>query len=184
GKPYDLRVTALANCSIEAPSVTASDGQLIGATAAEPQPAAGHTGTVPHYRAAPGRAVLAAAPGPGIAELFAEAGAIPLACPSGRPPNSAQLSRAIADAGVEEIIILVNDPDGLAAASAAAEQVHRGSSGARVAVVPSKAVVQGIAAVAVHEPGRRFDADIVAMTAAAGATRHAALQVAVEDAWT
>ena len=56
--------------------------------------------------------------------------------------------------------MLVNDADGLAAASAAAEQVHRGSSGARVAVVPSKAVVQGIAALAVHEPGRRFDADV------------------------
>ncbi len=183
GRPYDLTVTALANCSVATQSDNVWDGELVGAHSAESQ-SAGHTAAAPHYRAAPGRAVLAAAPGPGIAELFAEAGAIPLACTSGRPPNSAQLSRAIADAGVEEIIILVNDPDGLAAASAAAEQVHRGSSGARVAVVPSKAVVQGIAAVAVHEPGRRFDADIVAMTAAAGATRHAALQVAVEDAWT
>ena len=81
-------------------------------------------------------------------------------------------------------MVLVNDAEGLAAASAAAEQVHRGSSGMRVAVVPSKAVVQGIAALAVHEPGRRFDADIVAMTAAAGATRHGALQIAEDDAWT
>ncbi|HEV2342608.1 MAG TPA: DAK2 domain-containing protein [Actinocrinis sp.] len=135
-------------------------------------------------RAAPGRAVLAAAPGPGIAELFAAAGAIPLPCLAGRPPTSAQLSRAIADAGVEEIVVLVNDAEGIAAASAAAEQAHRGSSGVRVAVVPSKAVVQGIAALAVHEPGRRFDADIVAMTAAAGATRHGALQIAEDDAWT
>jgi dihydroxyacetone kinase-like predicted kinase len=136
------------------------------------------------YRPVPGRAVIAAAPGPGLAELFAEAGAIPLPCFSGRPPTSAQLSRAIAAAGVEEIIVLVNDAEGLAAASAAAEQVHRGANGVRVAVVPSKAVVQGIAALAVHEPGRRFDADIVAMTAAAGATRHAALQIAADDAWT
>ncbi|HEU5429985.1 MAG TPA: DAK2 domain-containing protein [Actinocrinis sp.] len=184
GKPYDLRVNALTDCTTDTPRVNASsDGQLAGAQAVESQ-LAGHAVTATHFRAAPGRAVIAAAPGPGLVELFAEAGAIPLPCFSGRPPTSAQLSRAIADAGVEEIIVLVNDAEGLAAASAAAEQVHRGAYGVRVAVVPSKAVVQGIAALAVHEPGRRFDADIVAMTAAAGATRHAALQIAADDAWT
>jgi DAK2 domain fusion protein YloV len=183
GKPYDLRVNALTDCTTDMRRVDApTDGQLTGAQAVESQPApAGHAA---HLRAAPGRAVIAAAPGPGLAELFAEAGAVPLPCFSGRPPTSAQLSRAIAEAGVEEIIVLVNDAEGLAAASAAAEQVHRGAYGVRVAVVPSKAVVQGIAALAVHEPGRRFDADIVAMTAAAGATRHAALQIAADDAWT
>ena len=191
GKPHDLRVNALTDCAVEAPRVNASDGQLTDAQSAEPQ-LDGHVATTahpqpnahPHFRAAPGRAVLAATPGPGLTQLFAEAGAIPMPCVSGRPPTSAQLSRAIAQAGVEEVIVLVNDADGLAAASAAAEQVHRGSSGVRVAVVPSKAVVQGIAALAVHEPGRRFDADIVAMTAAAGATRHGALQIAADDAWT
>ena len=172
GKPYDLRVSSLADCT-QSPVPAA-----IGHIDASEIPA------IPHHRAAPGRAVLAAAPGPGIAALFEEAGAVPLPCSAGRPLTSAQLRRAIAAAGVEEIIVLVNDPDGLAAASAAAEQVHLGSSGVRVAVVPSKAVVQGIAALAVHEPGRRFDADIVAMTAAAGATRHGALQIALDDAWT
>jgi dihydroxyacetone kinase-like predicted kinase len=130
------------------------------------------------------RRVLAAAPGPGIAELFEQAGAMPLRCRPGRPPTSAQLTRAILGLAVAEVIVLVNDSEGLAAAAAAADQVHRGSFGVRVAVVPSKAVVQGIAALAVHEPGRRFDSDIVAMTAAAGATRHGSLQIAGEDAWT
>ena len=167
GKPHDLKVNVLTDCAVEPPAHASLPEQPV---SVDPP--------------APGRAVLAAAPGPGIAELFATAGAIPLPSVAGRPLTSAQLSRAIADAGVEEIVVLVNDAEGLAAASAAAEQVHRGSSGVRVAVVPSKAVVQGIAALAVHEPGRRFDADIVAMTAAAGATRHAALQVAEDDAWT
>jgi uncharacterized protein len=36
----------------------------------------------------------------------------------------------------------------------------------------------------VHEPGRRFDDDVVAMTAAAGATRHGELLVAETEAWT
>jgi hypothetical protein len=199
GSPYDLRVNSLADCAVEPAADTvpddrdqALDGEQDEALDPTYPPGrsphtvnlhAGHPHPG-HHRAAPGRAVLAAAPGPGIAELFAEAGAVPLPCATDRPPTSAQLSRAIADAGVEEIVVLVNDADGLAAASAAAEQVHRGSSGVRVAVVPSKAVVQGIAALAVHEPGRRFDADIVAMTAAAGATRHGALQIADDDAWT
>jgi uncharacterized protein len=138
---------------------------------------------------APGRVVLAAAAGPGIAELFAQAGATPLACLPGRPPTSVQLTRAILEAGVNEVVVLVNDEHGLAAASAAAEQIHRNAdqantAGIRVAVVPSKSVVQGIAALAVHEPGRRFDADVVAMSAAAGATRHGALQIATDDVWT
>lgn len=202
GRPYDLRVTSLSECVTESPvgnagvaasaraGVAGSDGGGYEGQSADGEAAdalsysaAGH-GQLGHHRVAPGRAVLAAAPGPGIAALFAEAGAVPLPCAAGRPPTSAQLGRAIAEAGVEEIVVLVNDADGLAAASAAAEQVHRGSSGVRVAVVPSKAVVQGIAALAVHEPGRRFDADIVAMTAAAGATRHGALQIAEDDAWT
>ena len=184
GRPYDLRVNSLNECVTEA-SAGAVDGERpADGESAEPQHQSPAAGQLSHYRAGPGRAVLAAAPGPGIAELFAEAGAVPLPCTPGRPATSAQLSRAIVDAGVEEIVVLVNDADGLAAASAAAEQMHRGSSGVRVAVVPSKAVVQGIAALAVHEPGRRFDADIVAMTAAAGATRHGALQIAADDAWT
>jgi dihydroxyacetone kinase-like predicted kinase len=36
----------------------------------------------------------------------------------------------------------------------------------------------------VHEPARRFDADVVAMTAAAGATRYGAIEVAATEAWT
>jgi uncharacterized protein len=191
GTPHDLKVNLLANGTIEPVLGQPRDDETRRPAAAEPvdvQPAPSdrpaRRGQHTQHRAAPGRAVLAAAPGPGIAELFAESGAIPLPSVAGRPLTSAQLSRAIAKAGVEEIVVLVNDADGLAAASAAAEQVHRGSSGVRVAVVPSKPVVQGIAALAVHEPGRRFDADIVAMTAAAGATRHGALQVAEDDAWT
>jgi dihydroxyacetone kinase-like predicted kinase len=54
----------------------------------------------------------------------------------------------------------------------------------RVAAVPAKVTVQGIAALAVHEPNRRFDADVVAMTAAAGATRYGAVEVAATEAWT
>jgi dihydroxyacetone kinase-like predicted kinase len=44
--------------------------------------------------------------------------------------------------------------------------------------------VQGLAALAVHDSSRRFDEDVVAMTSAAGATRHAELAVAEGESWT
>ncbi len=54
----------------------------------------------------------------------------------------------------------------------------------RVAVVPTRSPVQGIAALAVHAAERRFDEDVVAMTAAAGATRFGELAVAERQSWT
>lgn len=161
GRPRDLRVTALTEC--------------VDVQRERPLPA-------PELRA--GRVVLAAAAGPGLAELFTEAGAVPLGGPGGRPPTSAQLSRAVMETGVREVVIVTADSEGLAPAFAAADQAERDLPGVRIAVIPGKAAVQAVAAIAVHEPGRRFDADVVAMTAAAGATRYGALQVAEDDAWT
>lgn len=186
GRPHDLRITSL-QTAVDLSQTAASK------YAHTPSPDSATPGAASPDAPAPGRVILAPAPGPGIAELFRQAGAVPLpyrvapfgvGTQRGGTISSAELARAIAEAGVEEVVIVVNDVEGLAIASAAADQANRGSSGVRVAVVPAKAVVQGIAALAVHEPSRRFDADIVAMTAAAGATRYGALQVAAEAAWT
>ena len=162
GRPRDLRVTALTECV-----------EQTGFRPAAP---------VPEPR--PGRVVLATAAGAGLTALFREAGAVPLDGHDGRPPTSAQLSRAVMEAGVREVVIVTADSEGLAPAFAAADQAERDLPGVRVAVIPGKAAVQAVAALAVHEPGRRFDADVVAMTAAAGATRYGGLQVAADDAWT
>jgi dihydroxyacetone kinase-like predicted kinase len=54
----------------------------------------------------------------------------------------------------------------------------------RVAVIPTTAQVQGIAALAVHDPGRSFDDDVVQMSAAAGQTRHGAVTIALGQAMT
>jgi dihydroxyacetone kinase-like predicted kinase len=51
-------------------------------------------------------------------------------------------------------------------------------------VVPTRSPVQGLAAIAVHDPARRFDDDVVAMAEAAAATRFAELCVAGEEALT
>ena len=56
--------------------------------------------------------------------------------------------------------------------------------GVRVAVIPTQAQVQGLAALAVHEPGRSFDQDVLEMTATARHARHGAVTVAARQAIT
>lgn len=89
---------------------------------------------------------------------------------------------AIRRAHAREVVLLPNDAQLRHTAAAAAEQAR--TEGIRVALVPTRAAVQGIAALAVHEPGRSFDEDVVAMTSAAGATRYAELAVAERQSWT
>ncbi len=100
----------------------------------------------------------------------------------GRPPASAELTAAVRRAAAREVVLLLNDPELRAAAGAAADQLRE--EGVRIAVLPTRSPVQGLAALAVHETGRRFDEDVVAMTSAAGATRYAELAVAEGESWT
>ncbi|ARF59748.1 DAK2 domain-containing protein [Streptomyces gilvosporeus] len=128
------------------------------------------------------RAVVAVVPGAGLAGLCAEAGATTVAVRPGEPPASGELVQAIRQAHAREVMLLPNDPDLRHTAAAAAEQAR--TEGVRVALIPTRSAVQGIAALAVHEPDRSFDEDVVAMTAAAGATRYAELAVAERQSWT
>ncbi|GAA0361917.1 DAK2 domain-containing protein [Streptomyces blastmyceticus] len=128
------------------------------------------------------RAVVTVVPGDGLAGLCAEAGATVVPAGPGEPPASGELVAAIRRAHAREVVLLPNDPELRHTAAAAAEQAR--TEGVRVALVPTRSAVQGIAALAVHEPGRRFDEDVVAMTAAAGATRYAELAVAERQSWT
>ncbi|WP_425581676.1 DAK2 domain-containing protein, partial [Streptomyces stramineus] len=139
-------------------------------------------GTAPDTRELVQRAVVALVPGEGLAELCTEAGATAVAVRPGEPPASGELVEAIRRAHAREVVLLPNDPELRHTAAAAAEQAR--TEGVRVALVPTRSAVQGIAALAVHEPGRRFDEDVVAMTAAAGATRYAELAVAERQSWT
>ncbi|MFF3503009.1 DAK2 domain-containing protein [Streptomyces sp. NPDC003247] len=128
------------------------------------------------------RAVVAVVPGEGLAGLYAEAGATTVLARPGEPPASGELVEAVRRAHAREVVLLPNDPDLRHTAAAAAEQVR--SEGVRVALIPTRSAVQGIAALAVHEPDRRFDEDVVSMTSAAGATRHAEVAVAERQSWT
>ncbi|MDI3406116.1 DAK2 domain-containing protein [Streptomyces cavernicola] len=128
------------------------------------------------------RAIVAVVPGEGLAELCAEAGATTVLARPEEPPASGELVDAIRRAHAREVVLLPNDPELRYTAAAAAEQAR--AEGVRVALIPTRCAVQGIAALAVHEPDRRFDEDVVGMTSAAGATRYAELAVAERQSWT
>ncbi|WP_436739149.1 DAK2 domain-containing protein [Streptomyces sp. BBFR102] len=128
------------------------------------------------------RAVVAVVPGDGLAELYAQSGATTVLARVGEPPASGELAEAIRRAHAHEVVLLPNDPELRHTAAVAAEQAR--DDGVRVALIPTRSAVQGIAALAVHESGRRFDEDVVAMTSAAGATRHGEITVAERQSWT
>ncbi|MEU4153723.1 DAK2 domain-containing protein [Streptomyces sp. NPDC026659] len=141
-----------------------------------------HTGGERPARERVQRAVVAVVPGEGLAGLYAEAGATTVLARPGEPPASGELTEALRRAHAREVVLLPNDAELRHTAAAAAEQAR--AEGIRVALIPTRSAVQGIAALAVHEPDRRFDEDVVQMTSAAGATRHAEVVVAERQSWT
>ncbi|MFD9095974.1 DAK2 domain-containing protein [Streptomyces collinus] len=141
-----------------------------------------HTGGEQPPRERAQRAVVAVVPGEGLAGLYTEAGATAVLARPGEPPASGELVQAVRRAHAREVVLLPNDAELRHTAAAAAEQAR--AEGIRVALIPTRSAVQGIAALAVHEPGRRFDEDVVQMTSAAGATRYAEVAVAEHRSWT
>jgi fatty acid kinase len=126
--------------------------------------------------------VVAVAAGPGLERLFANAGATVLRSRAGQRCSSADLLTAIQRTGAGDVVVLPNDPDTVMAAEAAAVMARE--HGVRVSVIPTRAQVQGLAAIAVHDPSRSFQDDVVQMTAAAANTRHGAVTIATQDALT
>ncbi|MFE9565269.1 DAK2 domain-containing protein [Streptomyces sp. NPDC006487] len=128
------------------------------------------------------RAVVAVVQGEGLAGLCGEAGATTVLARPGEPPAAAELADAIREAHAREVVLLPNGAELRAVAAAAAQQAR--AEGVRVAVIPTRSEVQGLAALAVHDPDGTFDEDVVAMTAAAGATRYGELAVAERQSFT
>lgn len=129
-----------------------------------------------------GRQVVMVTHGPGIADIADSMGVrcVP-ALPRSRP-SVAEFIAAAEATHAPELVLLPSDGDTQQVAELAA--VHLREAGHRVAVVPSRSVVQSLAALAVHDAARRFDDDVVTMTRAAGATRYGAVTIAVRAALT
>ncbi|MEV0593958.1 DAK2 domain-containing protein [Nonomuraea cavernae] len=133
------------------------------------------------HRGDAGRGVVAVAAGEGIAALFEQCGAVVVRRTPGTRPALPEMLAAIRQAG-GEVAVLPND-EGSRSVAAAAAQIAR-EDGVVVSVLPTRATVQGLAALAVHDPLRRFDDDVVAMTDAAGHTRYGRLAIADREAVT
>lgn len=130
-----------------------------------------------------GRAIVAVAAGPGLASLFEEAGATVVRGGPGQRPSAGQVLEAVRACGASEVVVLPNDHDSVRVAEIAARTAET-DHGLRVVVIPTVAQVQGLAALAVHEPGRPFDKDVLEMTATARHARHGAVTVAARAAMT
>lgn len=125
-----------------------------------------------------GRAAVVVAAGAGIVELFTAAEATVV--PGSPAPN--ELLNAVRATGAASVVVLPNDALTQAMASDAVEEAHR--FGVKVSVVPTRSPVQALAALAVRDPGRRFEDDVIAMAEAAGACRYAEICHASREALT
>ncbi|QDY06985.1 DAK2 domain-containing protein [Micromonospora sp. HM134] len=130
------------------------------------------------HPATDGRAAVVVATGVGIAELLAGEGATVV--PGN--PSTGELLDAIRATAAARVVVLPNDPNTQAVASAAAREAHR--LGVKVSVVPTRSPVQALAALAVRDPQRRFADDVIAMAEAAGACRYAEVCHASREALT
>jgi dihydroxyacetone kinase-like predicted kinase len=117
-----------------------------------------------------------------VADLARTAGAVVLERRADRGIEQDELAAAIAGTRARHVVLLPNDSELAPVAEAAASTARR--DGQEVLVVPTASVLQGLAALAVHDPQRRAGEDVVAMADAAAGTRTAGLMVAESEALT
>jgi DAK2 domain fusion protein YloV len=126
-----------------------------------------------------GRTVIALVAGQGLARAVEAMGAVPvLTAPS--DDLAGHLSAALGHAGREVVLL----PNGMLTLERANQLADGFRDARRIAVIPSQAQIQGLAAVAVHEPASDFDSAVAAMSRAAGHARHGGVTVAETAAMT
>ena len=128
------------------------------------------------------RAVLAVVDGDGASALFEGEGAHVLRQDADAAISAKQLLRALIDAGAAQILVL---PNGYVAA----EELVAGCTaaigwGIDVVPVPAGSMVQGLAALAVHDATRQAVDDGYTMARAAAGARSGSVRVATEKALT
>src|SRR4051794_31696046 len=131
------------------------------------------------------RAVIALVPGEGLVALFAHEG-VRVVAVEDPPADDDVLQDRVLDeiltSTARDVVVLPNSPEHIALASRAADRARE--EGRDVAVVTTRSPVQGLSAIAVSDPGRRFGDDVIAMAEAAAATRWAEVTVAEQEALT
>ncbi|MEJ8279229.1 DAK2 domain-containing protein [Pseudonocardia spirodelae] len=127
-----------------------------------------------------GRAVLLMIESPGAGALAREAGGDVLVAEP--DPTVDEVLAAIRATGAAHVTVLPCAAHRRTVAETAAGRVR--AEGIDAVVVPTTSVLQGLAALAVHDPDRRAPDDVVAMAEAGAATRTGGLQVAEAEALT
>ena len=168
GRPYRITVTRFA------------DQMATPAAAGQPPP---------ERVADPGRrAVVVITRGAGLAAILTGEGATVVDAGASveggetGSPSTVDLLDAIRATGAGEVVVLPNDKNVQGVANAAAEEAR--AEGVRVAVLPTRSSVQALAALAVRDPSRRFDDEVIAMAEVVGACRFAEVTVATREALT
>jgi DAK2 domain fusion protein YloV len=128
------------------------------------------------------RAVLMVVTGPEVAELARSAGAVVLEHDPVRGVDEGEIVAALAGTRARHVVLLPDDADLVQVAERAAAVARR--DGQEVLVLPTASVLQGLSALAVHDPERRAGDDVVAMAEAAAGTRTGGLVVAESEALT
>jgi DAK2 domain fusion protein YloV len=125
------------------------------------------------------RLVVSAVAGEGIAEAVRTMGGVPV---GGKRSEDVleELTTVVEHAGGDVVLL----PNGMVSLDTATQLANHVDPGRRVAIIPTTAQVQGLAALAVHEPSSDFDSTVVAMSTAAGHARHAGVTIAERPAMT
>ncbi len=127
--------------------------------------------------------LVCCAPGEAIADIFAQAGATVVPSSAGHRASTGELLRAARRSPAARVAILPNDPDTILAAQAAAQA--GAAEGLSITVLPTLAVVQGLAAISVWDPSEPSADDTLAfMTQAAAQVAYGALTIAASDGHT
>jgi hypothetical protein len=124
------------------------------------------------------RGAVVVASGDGLVDLFSGEGAVVV----GGSPSTGEVLAAICATRAGQVVVLPNDRNTQAVAATAADEAA--VEDIRVQVIPTHSPVQALAALAVRDPHRRFDDDVIAMAEAAGACRYAEVCHASRDALT
>ncbi|MDV8000483.1 DAK2 domain-containing protein [Rhodococcus sp. IEGM 1408] len=137
----------------------------------------GHLHADGHGRA-PERAVVAIVPSGPLADLFAEAGAHTV----DPGENADGVVDAVLAVSAEELLVLPNGE--LSRAQIGALDAALREVDGQALILPTGSAVQGLSALAVHDPSTTLSLDGFGMADAAAATRHAHLVRAEQDALT
>ena len=129
---------------------------------------------LPPSSAAGQRSVMAVVTGSGLAQAVSSLGGIPVLAADGGV--TVEQLQAAAEQTCGDLVILPNGSRNLTRAEQVAVDLRR--DGRRIRIIPTLAQVQGLAAMAVHEPSAELESVVVAMSSAASHARHGEIAVA------